>query len=69
MNRYDWIRSKSNDELLNFLRMVMLFKCEACCSYERFCRREGVEEDVCLLGVEQWLKQEVLDKECVSSGR
>lgn len=58
MTKGDWIRSMTNDELVQFLRLVMLFKCEPCCAYNKVCRKEGIEEDFCVLGVEQWVKQE-----------
>jgi hypothetical protein len=47
----------TNEELVQFMRLVMISGC-GICSYEKICRKEGIEEDFCSLGVEQWLKQE-----------
>ncbi len=58
MNRFDWIRNMTDDELVQFMRLVMISRC-GICSYEKICRKEGIEEDFCSLCVEQWLKQEL----------
>ena len=57
MTRFDWIRNMTNEELVQFMRLVMISGC-GLCSYVKICRKEGIEEDFCSLGVEQWLKQE-----------
>lgn len=57
MTRYEWIKNMTIDELVRFL---LLCKDSGCgiCSYEKICRKDGIENDFCISGVEQWLKQE-----------
>jgi hypothetical protein len=48
----------TDNELVQFMRLVMISGC-GICAYEKICRKEEcIEEDFCSLGVEQWLKQE-----------
>jgi hypothetical protein len=56
MNRYEWIKNMTNDELVRFL-LLMGSVC-GICSYEKICRKDDIESKFCLSGVNQWLKQE-----------
>lgn len=57
MTKAEYVRSLSDDELAKFIRNISLSGC-AVCAYAEHCFYDGVEEDFCLFGVEQWLKQE-----------
>lgn len=58
MTNLEWIRNMTDNELVQFMRLVMISGC-GICAYEKICRKEEcIEEDFCSLGVEQWLKQE-----------
>ena len=56
MTRYEWIKNMTNEELVRTL-LLMGSVC-GICSYEKICRKEGIESKFCLSGVDQWLKQE-----------
>lgn len=58
MTKAEYIRSLSDDDLAKFVRNIALSGCAVCAYVEYYCSHDGVEEDFCLLGVEQWLKQE-----------
>lgn len=60
MTKAEYIRSLSDDGLAKFVRNISLSGC-AVCAYVEHCSYDGVEEDFCLLGVEQWLKQEHIE--------
>jgi hypothetical protein len=57
MTNKEWIQTADADSLAKFIRWSSLSPCSVC-GYRNDCYDEGTEEDFCLLGVKEWLKEE-----------
>lgn len=57
MTNQEWIQTADADSLAKFIRKCSLSPC-AVCSYRKVCHNKNTEEDFCMLGVEEWLKEE-----------